>query len=112
MEFLAPEMIECTYATFATDAWSVGVLSYMLVTGGKSPFYGGNRFKTVAGILSCKWDLQGPELKCISREAKSFIEALLQPGQQERLSMNQCLQHKWLEMQIEPGETLQALEVI
>ena len=48
VEFLAPEMIECTYATFASDAWSVGVLSYMLVTGGKSPFYAGNRFKTVS----------------------------------------------------------------
>ena len=50
VEFLAPEMIECTYATFASDAWSVGVLSYMLVTGGKSPFYAGNRFKTVRSL--------------------------------------------------------------
>jgi len=112
VEFLAPEMIECTYATFASDAWSVGVLSYMLVTGGKSPFYAGNRFKTVARILSCQYDLHGAELKCISREAKSFIQDLLQTGQQQRMSMNQCLQHKWLEMQIEPGETLQALESI
>jgi len=110
VEFLAPEMIECTYATFASDSWSVGVLSYMLVTGGKSPFYAGNRFKSVARILSCQYDLHGAELKCISREAKSFIQDLLQIGQQQRMSMNQCLQHKWLEMQIEPGETLQALE--
>ena len=56
-------MIECTYANFASDAWSTGVLAYMLVTGGKSPFYGGNRFKTVARILSCQYDLHGPELK-------------------------------------------------
>ena len=65
----------------------------------------------VARILSCQYDLHGAELKCISREAKSFIQDLLQTGQQQRMSMNQCLQHKWLEMQIEPGETLQALEV-
>ena len=26
VEFLAPEMIECTYATFATDAWNVGII--------------------------------------------------------------------------------------
>ena len=26
VEFLAPEMIECSYATFATDCWSLGKL--------------------------------------------------------------------------------------
>ena len=111
MEFLAPEMIECTYASYATDSWSVGVIAYMLVTGGKSPFYGGNRFRTVARILSCQYDLHGPEFKCISRDAKSFIMQLLQFSQNSRMSMAQCLKHKWLAAQAKPEETLQTLEV-
>jgi serine/threonine protein kinase len=32
VEFLAPEMIECTYATTATDAWSIGIIAFMLVS--------------------------------------------------------------------------------
>ena len=43
IEFLSPEMIECTQATTATDCWGIGIIAYMLITGGKSPFYGGNR---------------------------------------------------------------------
>ena len=83
----------------------------MLVTGGKSPFYGGNRFRTVARILSCQYELYGPELKCISREAKSFIKDLLETSQKNRMSMAQCLKHKWLADQLKSEETLQTLEV-
>ena len=104
-------MIECTFATFATDSWNLGVIAYMLVTGGRSPFYCGNRFRTIARILSCQYDLHGPELDLISREAKSFILQLLQLNQSERMSMNQCLKHKWLVTEYKNEGTLQTLEV-
>ena len=112
VEFLAPEMIECTYATFATDAWNVGIIAYMLVTGGKSPFYEGNRFRTTAKILSCKLDFSGPEFSCISKEAKDFIKKLLQPTQSTRLSMSQCLKHKWITRDIKSDVRLHTLEVL
>jgi serine/threonine protein kinase len=82
------------------------------VSGGKSPFYGGNRFKTISQILSGTYDLNTPELKCISYEAKSFIQKLLQPNQSDRMSPAQCLQHKWLASEVEPGVAVQTLEVI
>ena len=112
VEFLAPEIIECSYATFATDCWSLGIIAYMLVTGGKSPFYGGNRFRTIAKVLSCQYDLHGPEFNYISREAKDFIQQLLQTQQTHRMSVNQCLKHDWLEGESIPGETMHTLEVI
>ena len=49
----------------------------MLITGGKSPFYAGSRFKTIARILSCQYGLNIPELAHISSEAKAFIRDLL-----------------------------------
>ena len=83
----------------------------MLVTGGKSPFYEGNRFKTTASILSCNLNLSGPEFSYISNEAKNFIKKLLKPIQSERMSMVQCLEHKWLTKDIESDLTLKTLEV-
>jgi len=72
---MAPEMLECSFASSATECWGVGVIAYMLVTGGKSPFYGGNRFRTMAKILTCQFQLEEvPELQHISEDAKHFIK--------------------------------------
>ena len=84
----------------------------MLVTGGRSPFYGGHRFRTIAKILSCQYDLHGPEFNYISREAKHFIQELLINQQSQRMNVNQCLKHEWLEGEDRPGETMHTLEVI
>ena len=54
LEFISPEVLECTEVTTATDCWGVGVIAYMLITGGRSPFYGGNRFRTMAKILTAQ----------------------------------------------------------
>ena len=90
----------------------LGIIAYMLVTGGKSPFYGGHRFRTIAKILSCQYDLHGPEFNYISREAKDFIQQLLQTQQMHRMNVNQCLKHDWLEGPMADGETMHTLEVI
>ena len=59
----------------------VGVIAFMLITGGKSPFYAGSRFKTIARILSCQYGLETlPELAHISSEAKAFIRNLMTSG--------------------------------
>ena len=83
-------------ATFATDCWGVGVIAYMLITGGKSPFYAGSRFKTIARILSCQYGLNIPELSHISVEAKNFIRDLLTVDPKRRSRPTGCLQHPWL----------------
>ena len=59
IEFMSPEVIiimmimmtlmiiiqvmNCKTASTQSDMWSAGVVSYMLLTGGKSPFYDGSR---------------------------------------------------------------------
>lgn len=97
IEFMSPEMVECSAATFATDCWGVGVIAFMLITGGKSPFYAGSRFKTIARILSCQYGLETlPELAHISSEAKAFIRNLMTSDPRRRLSASQCLEHPWL----------------
>ena len=42
-EYMAPEVMNCRVAGTSSDMWSVGVVTFMLLSGGKSPFYSGSR---------------------------------------------------------------------
>ena len=43
LEYMSPEVMDCKHASRASDMWGVGVIAYLLVSGGVSPFWGGNR---------------------------------------------------------------------
>ena len=74
---MAPEVMNCGLATTSSDMWSVGVVAYMLLSGGKSPFYCGSRYRTMARSLSCEYDLGIPEMEHISPQAKDLVTKLL-----------------------------------
>ena len=42
-EFIAPEVMRCSTAGAEADMWSTGVVVFMVVTGGYSPFYSRNK---------------------------------------------------------------------
>ncbi|TRY68611.1 hypothetical protein TCAL_03224 [Tigriopus californicus] len=110
LEFMSPEVIECTNASTATDCWGVGVISYMLITGGQSPFYGGNRFRTMAKILTAQYSLDMPDLRHISPEAKEFIRQLLHVDPFFRMTAQDCLDHAWLTSDSDYVDVLYTLE--
>ncbi len=116
LEFMAPEVLECTFASSATDCWGVGVISYMLITGGKSPFYGGNRFRTMARILTVQCHpLDAPEYAHVSPEAKDFIRRLLAPDLEKRATAEECLRHRWLTASretVERGSSVDMLQTL
>ena len=74
---MAPEVMNCGLASTSSDMWSVGVVAYTLLSGGKSPFYCGSRYRTMARTLSCEYDLTIPELEHISPQAKDLVTKLL-----------------------------------
>ena len=45
LEFISPEVLRCSHATFASDMWSIGVIFYMMLSGGLSPFFDGTGTK-------------------------------------------------------------------
>ena len=57
--------------------WGVGVISYLLSSGGVSPFWGGNRYRTMARTLGCDYTFDLPNFNHISEKAKDFISKLL-----------------------------------
>ncbi|KAE8609046.1 hypothetical protein XENTR_v10011701 [Xenopus tropicalis] len=94
-EFLAPEVVNYDFVSFPTDMWSVGVITYMLLSG-LSPFLGESDAETMNYIVNCNWDFESESFEQVSEEAKDFISKLLIKERSCRLSAGQCLKHDWL----------------
>ncbi|KAL6108435.1 mylk4 [Pungitius sinensis] len=94
-EFLAPEVINYEFVSFPTDMWSLGVITYMLLSG-LSPFLGDDDNETLNNILACQWNFEEEEFTDISDEAKEFITLLLVKSKSWRMSATESLRHPWL----------------
>ncbi|KAI4899880.1 hypothetical protein NFI96_012073 [Prochilodus magdalenae] len=94
-EFLAPEVVNYEFVSFPTDMWSVGVITYMLLSG-LSPFLGESDTETMNNILHANWDFDVEAFENVSIEAKDFISRLLIPSKCSRLSASGCMKHSWL----------------
>ncbi|ESO87006.1 hypothetical protein LOTGIDRAFT_235177 [Lottia gigantea] len=94
-EFVAPEVINFDPISTASDMWSVGVITYVLLSG-LSPFMGDSECETLSNVTSATWDFNAEEFDSISNEAKDFISKLLLKDKRKRMSANDCLEHQWL----------------
>ncbi|XP_045844257.1 myosin light chain kinase 3 [Meles meles] len=94
-EFLAPEVVNYEFVSFPTDMWSVGVITYMLLSG-LSPFLGETDAETMNFIVNCSWDFDADTFEGLSEEAKDFVSRLLIKEKSCRMSATQCLKHEWL----------------
>ncbi|XP_020840750.1 myosin light chain kinase 3 isoform X2 [Phascolarctos cinereus] len=94
-EFLAPEVVNYDFVSFPTDMWSVGVITYMLLSG-LSPFLGETDAETMNYIVNCSWDFDADAFEELSEEAKDFISRLLVKEKSCRMSASQCLKHEWV----------------
>ncbi|XP_063779115.1 myosin light chain kinase family member 4 isoform X2 [Pseudophryne corroboree] len=94
-EFLAPEVVNYDFVSFPTDMWSVGVITYMLLSG-LSPFLGEDDNETLNNIVVSQFDFDGDEFLNISESAKDFITKLLIKEKCWRMSASEALKHPWL----------------
>ncbi|KAF6078736.1 myosin light chain kinase 3 [Phyllostomus discolor] len=94
-EFLAPEVVNYEFVSFPTDMWSVGVITYMLLSG-LSPFLGETDAETMNFIVNCSWDFDADTFEGLSEDAKDFVSQLLVKEKSCRMSATQCLKHRWL----------------
>ncbi|KAM8774845.1 myosin light chain kinase 3 [Rhynchonycteris naso] len=94
-EFLAPEVVNYEFVSFPTDMWSVGVITYMLLSG-LSPFLGETDAETMNYIVNCCWDFDADSFEGLSEDAKDFVSRLLVKEKSCRMSATQCLKHAWL----------------
>ncbi|KYO24163.1 myosin light chain kinase 2, skeletal/cardiac muscle [Alligator mississippiensis] len=94
-EFLSPEVVSYEQVSYSTDMWSMGVITYMLLSG-LSPFMGDNDTETLNNVLAADWYFDEETFEGISEEAKDFVSNLIIKEKSGRLSAAQCLKHPWL----------------
>ena len=95
-EFVAPEVINYEEISTTTDMWSVGVITYILLSG-ISPFMGENMGETYGNVVNVRYDFEDDSFETCSPEAKVFIQDLLIKEQSKRISAETALKHKWLQ---------------
>ncbi|CAE8675259.1 unnamed protein product, partial [Polarella glacialis] len=92
--YVAPEVLKGRYNE-KCDAWSLGVLAYILLDG-RAPFMGRDDRATYKLIKSGVLNFPSNRWDNISKEARDFVTCLLQVNPSNRLSAEKALQHPWL----------------
>uniref|UniRef100_A0A8C7L572 non-specific serine/threonine protein kinase n=1 Tax=Oncorhynchus kisutch TaxID=8019 RepID=A0A8C7L572_ONCKI len=94
-EFVAPEIVNYEPLGLEADMWSIGVITYILLSGA-SPFLGETKQDTLANISAMNYEFD-EEFFCRTSElAKSFIRQLLERDKMKRLTIQDALDHPWI----------------
>ncbi|XP_038208122.1 obscurin isoform X5 [Zerene cesonia] len=97
-EFVAPEVASGEGVAFPADMWSVGIITYILLSG-RSPFRGANDMETLIRVREGKWEWYDEEWwSRFSLESRDFISKLLILNWRERLDVDSALAHPWLSL--------------
>ncbi|XP_049875611.1 obscurin isoform X4 [Pectinophora gossypiella] len=97
-EFVAPEVASGEGVSFGADMWSVGIITYILLSG-HSPFRGLNDRETLTKIREGKWEWHDEEWwSRLSTECRDFISKLLIFNWHERMDVSSALSHPWLNL--------------
>ncbi|XP_077515128.1 death-associated protein kinase related isoform X2 [Amblyomma americanum] len=94
-DYVAPEILQYEPISLATDIWSLGVLTYVLLSG-HSPFGGDTKQETFCNITNGSLDFPEDLFGDVSASAKDFIGRLIVRDASKRLSVKDCLSHPWL----------------
>ncbi|XP_071424221.1 death-associated protein kinase 2 isoform X1 [Pithys albifrons albifrons] len=94
-EFVAPEIVNYEPLGLAADMWSIGVITYILLSGA-SPFLGETKQETLANITAVNYDFDEEFFSNTSDLAKDFIQKLLVKDTRKRLTIQEALSHPWI----------------
>ncbi|XP_032870924.1 death-associated protein kinase 2 isoform X1 [Amblyraja radiata] len=94
-EFVAPEIVNYEPLGLPADMWSIGVITYILLSGA-SPFLGETKQETLANISAMNYEFDEEFFSHTSELAKDFIKNLLVKDTRKRLNIKAALSHPWI----------------
>ena len=98
LTFCAPEIIINEPYCKSVDLWSLGVITYLMVTG-KLPFASDKENEIARQIVYDEPDFnKNRTWKNISQECLDFVKRLLEKDQDKRMNIKEVLEHKWIKM--------------
>jgi len=100
-EFCAPEMLAFEPVLPGSDMWTVGVLTYCMLSG-ISPFFYEDEDKVVKSVQKVKWQFDENAFSDVTSEAQDFIKKLFVRIPEQRMTADAALKHKWLSSEYQP----------
>ena len=94
--FQAPETIVYGKFSPASDVWSIGVVTYTMLSGYR-PFSSKDTTDLLEKMRDGKVHFYPAEWKKISVEAQKFVKNLVEPDPEERMSIAEALSHPWIQ---------------
>ncbi|KAM3968487.1 myosin light chain kinase, smooth muscle-like [Aphomia sociella] len=94
-DYVAPEVLNFERLTLACDMWSLGVVTYMLLSG-VMPFAGDSWPERSANITRANYNYDETAFMEISDLAKDFVDHLLILVAGKRMSAAAALNHRWI----------------
>ena len=85
IDFMAPEVFDGQNYDLSCDIWSIGVIAYFILSGAP-PFMGKDDVEIQRKIISCNFDFNKEVWKEISKDARDWIDKLLELEPTKRLS--------------------------
>jgi len=95
MAYAGPEVLQASKGyTSACDAWSLGVMTYVMLCG-KPPFWG-NHKQQLRAMKKETYPISDETWQEVSVAAKDMVQKLLKAKPDQRLTMDEVLNHPWL----------------
>lgn len=94
--YIAPEVLARDYNE-KCDIWSCGVILYVLLVG-YPPFSGNSTEDLMRKIVKGEYSMDGLYWKHVSNEAKELVEQMLEFSPQKRISAQEALNSKWMQL--------------
>ncbi|XP_062595919.1 titin-like isoform X3 [Saccostrea cucullata] len=94
-EFMAPEVVVKEMTSYPADIWSVGVLTFLLLSG-ESPYKGQDEEATFTNVAYNRYNALSL-YENITKEALKFIFRVLKRVSRNRMTASECLDDKWLQ---------------
>jgi len=96
--YCPPEVVlQQQYNGFLVDVWSLGVILYVMVTGGMPWRLEKNVVKNIDDLIAANYVI--PDCLGISTECRQLIKMMLTADSNQRASVNKIANHPWVSME-------------
>ncbi|XP_052784651.1 peripheral plasma membrane protein CASK-like [Mya arenaria] len=93
-QFMAPEVVNREAYGKPVDIWGCGIMLFILLCG--YPPFMGTKERLIELIVQGRYHMREKQWITISPEAKDLVSRMLEVDQEQRITVEEALQHPWI----------------